>query len=234
MTSDRKLEIARVTVDERCETTFEIPKNWLTRTSHLFARQYAYLDNNSTFTNASDPRGIYLPKIYTSHFFDFQHWLRENKIIKTLHMYTPYALEHNARRLVDALALGVSLETEELQLAAMKEFLSIAKFLEWPEDFVNSIFAVPQNFANGPAFRALSAADRARIVHPARRMIVAVVAAKTIGKGKRKVRTGPRDKGIERGDRIEGMEFWQMFDEFVKQRIRGGEIAWPEKVEEFL
>ena len=230
--SDCPLEIAHVMVDSRNDrqTTFDLPKGWLTGTSHYFARLFY---NTSKLPNAQDLNNVYLPTVYTSHFFDFVRWLRENKIVPTLHMYAQYAIEDNARRLVDAIALGVYIESEEYQIAAMKEFLALAKYLEWPEDFVNPIFAGTSQFFDAQPFKHLSAADRARVVHPARRMIVAITAAKTVGRGKRKVRVGPRDKGIERGDRIASTTFWEMYDEFVRTRIQGGECRWPERVEEF-
>lgn len=230
--SDRPLEIAHVVVDSRNDhqTTFDLPMEWLTRTSQYFARLFY---NASKQPNADDLTNVYLPAIYTSHFFDFVRWLRENKIVPTLHMYATYALEHNARRTIDALALGVYIESEEYQIAAMREFLTLSKHLEWPEDFVNLIFTGTAMFGDAHGFKHTSVADKAKIVHPARRMIVAILAAKTVGRGKRKVRVGPRDKGIERGDRIASTTFWEMYDELVRTRIQGGECRWPERVEEF-
>lgn len=66
--------------------------------------------------------------------------------------------------------------------------------------------------------------------HPARKLIVAIIAAKTMGKGKRKVRTGPRDgSSLQAGSRIASTTFWKMFDAYCA-RVGGGEgeCGYPE------
>lgn len=205
-------------MDGRSPTIFSIPKNWLIDTSSYFHRHCS--SHLIDFINEPDKRIVWLPEVYIAHFFDFNHWLHKNRILPTLHMYVPYAIEHNARRLIDAIALDIALESGEYQYAAMKEFLPLARCLDWPEDHVNSVFDITKDAAcmGKP--------------HAARRMIVAIIAAKTVGRGKRKVRQGSRDRNIERGDRVEGNEFWGMFDWYVKQR--GPECRYPDSVEEFL
>lgn len=200
-------------------TTFNIPKRWLTRTSEYFQRYYSA--HNTDISDTPATKEANLPKVFASHFYEFDQWLRTGRIITILHMYAQYAIEHNARRLVDALALGMFLESREYLIAVMKEFLALGKLLEWPEDYVNTIFDSTAGLPKD-------------VVHPARTMIVAIVAAKTVGKGKRKVRQGPRDKGVERGDRISGNEFWTLYDEHVRLQVKGGECRYPDKVDEVL
>ena len=101
----------------------------------------------------------------------------------------------------------------------MQEFSALAPLLPWPEDYVNPVFSATVGIESEE-------------LHPARRMIVAIVAAKTCGHGKRKARQGPRDKGVSRGDRIEHDTFWGMYDAYCAKT--GPECDWPEDVHEFL
>ncbi|KAK3701413.1 hypothetical protein LTR37_015511 [Vermiconidia calcicola] len=225
-----KLEVALVTVDSRCETTFEIPKAWLTQTSVLLKRDYVnafkslngisfdgFADQDSA--DAPQKKTVYLPNVYTSHFFDFQRWLRKGRILPATASYAPpWVVEGRASRLVDAIKLAIVLESKEYQKAAMNEFLWTARFLEWPEDYVNTIFDITEASSK--------ASGRA---HPARRMIAAIIAAKTVGPGKRKIREGPGEKD---GDgRISRSHFWEMYDYHVKSNDA---CHWPEGYEEFL
>ena len=134
-------------------------------------------------------------------------------------MYPPYAIESNPRRLADAIVLGIFLGSQEYQYAAMKEFLPISMLLDWPEDYVNQAFEATQSVWYATQ-------------HPARKMIVAVVAEKKAGKGKRRARQGPREANVERGDRIMGTGFWETYDRYVRER--GGGWGSPGSVEEFM
>ena len=227
---DCKLEVALVTVDSRCETMFEIPEAWLTQTSALLKRDYVnafkslngisfdgFADQDSA--DAPQKKTVYLPNVYTSHFFDFQRWLRKGRILLTTVSHTPpWVVESSASRLVDAIKLAIVLESKDYQKAAMNEFLWTARFLEWPEDYVNTIFDITEASSK--------ASGRA---HPARRMIAAVIAARTIGPGKRKVRQGPGEKGGT--ERIARSQFWEMYDYHVR---RNDACHWPEGCEAFL
>jgi len=137
------------------------------------------------------------------------------------HNNVEYAIEHQGRTLVSAISCGVLMENIAYQRAAMQEFLILAPLLQWPEDYVNSIFSATS-----------AAGKETEVPHPARQMMVAVVAAKTCGKGKRKVRQGPREKGIARGDRIETGTFWGLYDAYCAKS--GQECAWPTSVDEFM
>ncbi|KAK3702200.1 hypothetical protein LTR37_015032 [Vermiconidia calcicola] len=130
-----KLEVALVTVDSRCETMFEIPEAWLTQTSALLKRDYVnafkslngisfdgFADQDSA--DAPQKKTVYLPNVYTSHFFDFQRWLRKGRILLTTVSHTPpWVVESSASRLVDANKLAIVLESKDYQKAAMNEFL---------------------------------------------------------------------------------------------------------------
>jgi hypothetical protein len=232
--SSHALEVATVTVDDRCETVFGIPLKWLTRTSKLFATWYAGRGEEKYILAGNPSR---LGSVPSQIFCDFARWLHRNRIADPWCVEAPYLVEATARRLVDALDLGIFLDSAEYQLAAMREFLALAPFLEWPEDYVNSIWSVTTNLRNSEAFHHLDNFEKIRLMHPMRQMIVAIVAAKTVGKGKRSVRTGPRSLGVDRGDEITGHIFWVKYNEYRKQQNAEGddyECAMPERVEWFL
>ena len=118
----------------------------------------------------------------------------------------------------------------------MREFLALAPWIEWQEDYVDSVWSVTANWRNSHIFDQLDNFEQGRLMHPMRQLIVAIVAAKTVGKGKRNVRTGPRDMGVEREDQITERCFWMKYDEYRKQNARGDdmECAMPGKGEWFL
>ena len=231
--SSYTLEMATVTVDDRRETVFDIPLKWLTRTSKLFATWYAGRREEKYILAGNPAR---LSAVYSNVFCDFARWMRRNRIADSWCVEAPYLVEATARRLIDALDLGIFLDCAEYQLAAMREFLALAPLIEWPEDYVNSIWRVTTEWRDSEAFLHLGGFEKVRLMHPMRQMIVAVVAAKTVGKGKRGVRTGPRDLGVERGDEITGQVFWVKYHEYRARNAKGsdGECAMPGMVEWFL
>jgi hypothetical protein len=173
--------------------------------------------------------GIHLPDIALADFTDFLTWTRTGRILP----HTPSAvdhewyIEHCARRLVSALALTHQhLRSVEYEQAAMTELHALGPLLEWLEELVNSVFAAT-TAPPGPGDQ--TALPPVLLQHAARRLLVAMVAAKTSGFGKRKVRVGPRDKNLERDERIRSGTFWKMFDGYCLER--GGECAYPEGVD---
>ncbi|KAI6881845.1 hypothetical protein KC355_g22027, partial [Hortaea werneckii] len=118
----------------------------------------------------------------------------------------------------DALHLGITLHSIPYQSLAITSLLDLGPYIPYPEDLVNPIFSSTAHYESPD--------------HPARQVIVAIVAAKTCGAGKRRVRQGPRDRNVERGDRIESGTFWKMYDAFVREQ--GPECGWPGCVEEVV
>lgn len=233
ISSNHVLEALHVVVDERSETVHPLPLTWLVRTSNLFATWYTGC-REGKYT--SEGNMLYLKRIRSDVFCDFARWLFQNEIAVPWCVDTQYIVEANARRLIAALDLGIFLDCAEYQLAAMREFLALAPYMEWPEDYVNSIWSVTTNWRDSQNFDHLDNFEKARLTHPMRHMIVAIVAAKTVGKEKRSVRIGPRDAGVNRGDQIPGHVFWLEYNEYVKQNAKGRdcECSMPERVEWFL
>ena len=226
------LDKATVIVDRQAEAVYQIPIKWLVTTSWKFFNFYA-----NQLPHEIEPYNIMrLAEIRCSVFHDFYRWMiHEDGTVEPWCICASYATESAALRLCNAVQFGIYIDCAEYQLAAMKEFLGVAKFLEWPEDFVNEVWIATETWEYGEAFKEIDLDVRAEMVHPMRRMIVAVVAAKTVGKGKRVVRTGPRDGGIDRGDQIAVDEFWGMYYEYVKTHGRGEYgCKLQEQVESFL
>lgn len=202
----------RVTADERCPTVFSIPRSSIATLA----------------AHSPNPGALHLPQTSVADFYDFTLWLQTHRIIHYPHHGIEYAVEHQAQRLIAALALGVRLQSQAYQAAALREFHVLAVLLPWPEDHVNAIFAVTRP----PRAQVEPRLVDLRHLPAAQRLIVAIVAAKTCGAGKRKVRQGPRDKNVERGDRIQAKTFWRAYDEFCLQS--GGECEYPRTVEGLL
>jgi len=197
-------------------TTFSVPHAWIP-----FSILKATLPSST-----SEPHEIHLGKVTTTQLTDYLRWHQTGRIIQYPHDSVEYALDHHARILISALGCGILLENRAYQCAAMQESITLAPLLAWPEDYVNEIFAATPS----PAVE--SHKSDAAHHHPARMMIVAIVAATTCGEGKRKARHGLRDKGIEREDRIEEGMFWTMYDACCSKN--GPECEWPERVEELI
>ncbi|KAK3630100.1 hypothetical protein LTR56_017626 [Elasticomyces elasticus] len=177
-------------------------------------------------------QGIYLPSVTLADFTDFSHWTRTSRILPY-----PFAtaesgvqdwlLEHSARRLICALSLAITtLGSEEYAQAGVAELSNLVPLLEWPEDYVNAIFAAtrpesspantPQPATAKPVGNSFDP-QQWDTTHPARQLIVSVIATKTHGPRKqRNVRLGPRRKNLESEEevdtRIRSGTFWSMYD----------------------
>ncbi|KAF2765127.1 hypothetical protein EJ03DRAFT_331254 [Teratosphaeria nubilosa] len=211
----KPLDTITVVVDAQSQSIFELPKCLLSPT-HQSQEQETLTLNHTLITC------LYLPNITVSDFTTFHHWALTGRILQYPAKGSIWYTESQAHLLISALSLGIQLDNTDYQIAALSEFYSLAPQLEWPEDYVNAIF---------------SATEKSSVlgrVHPARRMIVAIVAAKTCGKGKRAVRQGYRVMGVEgNGERVARKTFWGMYDEFCR-RVEGGECGWPRSLQEVV
>ncbi|KAK5135526.1 hypothetical protein LTR08_005161 [Meristemomyces frigidus] len=206
--SGSELDYVRVIVDEHSQVVFDVPRRHLSEVLKTQQPETVIVrdqDHDAEISITS----IFLRKANWATFADFVAWTKTGGIIQYPHNNTEWIIEHHARRLKDALALGINLKSTEYQRAALSELHALGPLLDWPEDFVSDIFV-----ATGDD-------------HPARRLIVAMVAAKTCGNGKRRVRQGPRDRNVERGDRICSGTFWKMFDAYCLEH--GPECRYPEE-----
>lgn len=127
------------------------------------------------------PASSYLPKVTVTDFHDFAKYLQTGKVLQYPHNDVEYAIEQHARQLVNAIKLGIGFNHGGYTRAAEREFLALGKLLPWPEDYVNGVFEATKGLG---------------VPHSARKLIVAIVAAKTCGRGKRGVRQGPRDRNV--------------------------------------
>lgn len=198
-----------------CGQFYEIERQLLISNSKYFERHFALHRGNR---DGPSDKTVYLRQVTTTDFQHFYKWLCGDPIIDTDHGGKQYAIDQHASRLVRAINLGVFLESQEYQRAAVREFLPLGPLLEWPEDYVNEIFDATKNVP-------------AAAQHIARRMIVAIVAGKTSGEGKRKPRKGPKDQNIDRDDEIVWTQFWEMYERYI--RNRNWECKFPESVDEF-
>lgn len=141
-----------------------------------------------------DPAGvIVLQRQFTLRAFqDYTAWLYAGKIVPHPHMGKMYAIEAAAARLVEALHLGMLLDSRQYVLRAMYEFWELGWYLEKPEKFVDDIF-----WAAGD----VTLHDGTTVPHGAKWLIVAIVAAHTEATGRRKLCYGL----------IPGLEFIKMF-----------------------
>ncbi|KAK0320852.1 hypothetical protein LTR82_008170 [Friedmanniomyces endolithicus] len=197
-------------------------------------------------------KGIHLPNVTVAAFADFSHWALTGRILPhppaTVNQPQEWYIEACTRRLISALALAVStLHSIEYAQAAVDEFAALGPLLDWPEDYVNSIFAATAAPAAStllvesavPACLAITHSKSEvlnekqwQAAHPARLLIVALVAAKTYGPSKeRNVRLGPRRKNLESEEetdtRIRSGTFWGMYDWFCEgaRRSQGSREA---------
>jgi hypothetical protein len=215
------LEIISVIVDSRSQCTFDVPRKHLSAVCTKYQPESV---NIKPYRESDGPgftaNGIYLPGVPVADFSDFVNWTRSGRILPNppSAVEPEWFVEHSTRRIISALSLGISLSSSEYQKAAICELFAIAPLLEWPEDFVNSIFTACK----------LSAHDD----HPAQRLWVAVVAAKTAGEGKRNVRVGPRMKHVDGDERVRSTTFWKMFDAYVE--AHGRSCEYPGMIDEYL
>ncbi|KAH9832700.1 hypothetical protein Tdes44962_MAKER00180 [Teratosphaeria destructans] len=212
--SSRPVDTITVVVDAQSQSIFQVHTHLLSPTCRTQEQEILILDQVPLTC-------IYLPGVTVSDFTTFHYWTLTGRILQYPARGSTWYTESQAQLLISALALGIKLDNTDYQNAALSEFLSLAPQLEWPEDYVNAIF---------------SATEKSSVlgrVHPARRMIVAIVAAKTCGKGKRAVRQGFRVMGVEgSGERVARKTFWNMYDEFC--HIKGGVCGWPRCLEEVV
>ncbi|KAK1073113.1 hypothetical protein LTR12_004869 [Friedmanniomyces endolithicus] len=251
-----KVDTVSFIIDQNSQALFQIPRKQIpTQFLHDPAHQSKTIAIQPT--SCTDERipvkGIYLPNVTVAAFADFSHWALTGRILPhpptTVDRPQEWYIEACARRLISAFALAVStLHSPEYAQAAVDEFAALGPLLDWPEDYVNSIFAATAAPAITIATKEGAAAACITITHseskvfnekqwqaahPARQLIVALVAAKTHGPGKeRKVRLGPRRKNLvceeEADTRIRSGTFWAMYDWFCDggERREGlGEVA---------
>ncbi|KAK0848707.1 hypothetical protein LTR91_002887 [Friedmanniomyces endolithicus] len=246
-------------IDHNSQALFHIPRK---HNPTQFLRNPAHQPKTITIqlNPGTDERilakGIYLPNVTVAAFADFSHWTLTGRILPhppaTVDQPQEWYIEASARRLISALALAVStLHSTEYAQAAVDEFAALGPLLDWPEDYVNSIFAATATpFAigtpasvEGGAAACLTVTPHSdskvfnekqwQAAHPARRLLVALVAAKTHGPGReRQVRLGPRRKNLECEEeadtRIRSGTFWAMYDWFcegARRREGLGEVA---------
>ncbi|KAI6798935.1 hypothetical protein KC332_g13354 [Hortaea werneckii] len=208
-----------VIVDERSQAVFEIPETHLVHLLNTTSPETVSIASRDTTQPAKPIRALYLRTTNLAAFTDFLHWTKTGHILPhATPTDTPWLVEHHARRYLDALHLGITLHSIPYQSLAITSLLDLGPYIPYPEDLVNPIFSSTAHFHSRD--------------HPARQVIVAIIAAKTCGAGKRRVRHGPRDRNVERGDRIESGTFWKMYDAFVEER--GPECGWPGCVEEVV
>ncbi|KAK4561664.1 hypothetical protein LTR86_004343 [Recurvomyces mirabilis] len=198
-------------IDQTSQAIFTLPRHLLPSISAKFDPKPITIFPNRGSDDTITISAIHLPGITVADLSDFTHWTRTGHILP----FTPkpsdpeWYIESLARRLIAALALGITLSSIPYQAAFLREFHALGLFLPWPEDFVNILFAATK-LAGGEGHGQ----------HPAEELMVELVKAKTAGLGGRKVRAGPRDRNCERGDRIRCSRFWGLFDEAV---LSGGD-----------
>ena len=127
------------------------------------------------YANVSEPKEIHLPDVEVSHFADFAkyayHWVEGwlRPIVSRPENSRQSDIEDEGHRLIDALLLGVALRSAKYQHAAIRDFLCVASLLQRPEDYINDVFDCTHELAKTHPHCALNS-------------IIAVVAAKRIGK----------------------------------------------------
>ena len=180
--------------------TFEIPVKWLA-TSQVLA-------------GFSEEPGqpIWLHSVTVQDFVIFQRWLHQDQIITYWHDPNNPTHEDPFDKLIEAVALGIYLDCPEYQLAAMREFLAHSQHLSYPEHYVHHVWAATESWANSEAFDSLTALQRQHLVHPMRKLLVAILAVKTVGMYERNVMGRPgrcaREEEISIGD------FWEMYEDY--------------------
>jgi len=205
-----------VIVDSESHCIFEIPRLFIAHLARNQSTEEVYIRKQRSDESTTPVTGIYLPKANKAAFADFALWTKTGRILQYDHNGVEHYIEHQAHQLVAALALAVHIHSPAYQRAACADLLSLVPFLPWPEDLVNGIFA--------------ATAGTKKTDHPARRLIVAIVAAATCGAGKRKVRQGPRVKNVpnEQRERISSGTFWKMYDAYCAEH--GPEVEYPENL----
>ena len=204
--SGSELDYITIIADECSQVVFDVARMYLCELIKVQQPETVIVRDRSHNGEVSIT-GIFLRKVSWAVFADFVAWTKTGRILHYSHNNREWVLEHHVRRLVDGLALGVSIGSIEYQRAALAELCALGPLLQWPEDFVNKIFTVTSTN------------------HPARRLIVSIIAAKTCGRGKRRARRGARDANLERGDRVRSGTFWKMFDAYCLEN--GPECSYP-------
>ncbi|EME45733.1 hypothetical protein DOTSEDRAFT_23722 [Dothistroma septosporum NZE10] len=158
---------------------------------------------------------LFLSKLKVGNFQDFARWLNEGDILPFHFGFDQITIVASASRLVRALDIGIMLDGRGYQMTAMRKFHEVGAYLETPEDFVNEIFTATRQMPN----------------HPARRMIVAITAAKTMREQEKAMGTSD-GKSIERRERLKSSTFWVMYDEY--HDVRKGQWGYPETFEKSI
>ncbi|KAK5118397.1 hypothetical protein LTR62_002911 [Meristemomyces frigidus] len=205
-------------IDQASQALFDMPRHHIPTILSRFSSKAVPIQPHRENDEATTVEGIYLPGVRVPDLSDFMSWTRTGRILpQTPSPSDPeWQIEHSARRLIAALTLGITLSSLPYQQAFLEEFAALAPLLEWPEDYVTALFT---------ATRLASCAS-----HPAEGLMVAIVAARTVGRGKRGVRKGAGEGGA--GERIRSTRFWGMFDSYVE--VQGPECSSPGGVNEFV
>ena len=204
------------------ETPFEIPIKWFATSGAL-----AHLS-----VERSQP--VWLHSVTFQAFWHFWRWLHQDQIITYWHDPNNPAHGDSFHKLIAAVELGIHLESPEYQLAAMREFLSRATYLAYPEHYLARVWAVTECWADSEVFKSLTTEQKQQLVHPMRKVIVAIVAAKTVGVFDRDVVGRPGSCASE--EEIPIADFWKMYQEYTDgfddKWLAGCEM--PGSVEQFL
>lgn len=211
---------------------FGIPLNWL-RTSRVLA---------TLFSEPRDPQALIarqpdcLKTVTVRQFHDFYCWIHGDHICNSCCIWNSRATEDAAWRLIAAVRLGIYLDCAEYQLAALDQFVAFASFLKQPEDYVTAVWGATAGWAKNEAFAHLTDAEKDQLDNPLWKLIVALVAVRTVGKYKRKVKGRPGYSGVERRDEILIGQFWTMYESYeMMDASHGGRgCAAPNSIKHFL
>lgn len=203
-------------VDHHSEGLFDIPIHVLSSRSGYFERFFqtpSFRKHRLSEESTTRVRFTF-PKFNLCDFYDFVRWLETGRILHVSHSNATYAADHSARKLVNALALGFKLESEQYQQAAMRELYGLGHILIKPESLVDDIFAITSTTS----------------MYSARRLIVAIVATRT--GGSQRPRGTVAGKQDPRQEHITATAFWVMYDGYC--RARKNDLRYPGSFEDAI
>lgn len=228
---------ATILVDEQHQKVVQIPTTWLITSKRLWKAAWV---QDETVEYVPAPC-IWLHSVKRDVFDRFYDWMHTGNLLR-LHDKTSVASMY--RILLDALRLGIYLECAEYQLATMREFLEYADRLDYPEVYVDEIWALTEDWAEHPGFSNLDPFEKKQVIHPMRKLIVAIVAEKTVGETKRdpillhrsELCNGECTGKCRTGGKALIPSFWNMLKEYEVIYTLNGRNACPlpESVDVFV